>query len=264
MKQAIIQKQTCWLVRPARQAFTLIELLVVIAIIAILAAMLLPALASAKAKAQSMQCVNNMKQIITAIHMYANDNRDGLVYPNWDPPAVVGWLYTPTGVTTPDGTVGVGPRYNGANPMLPYQGGLLWPFLGKTMKVYVCPLENTNMTWWKNRTQQLSSYVMNGAICGTPNLPNRPIMWNKLFAFQQDAYIAWEPDLIIGGYNDGSSYPDNATPGEGPGPRHSKKGATLMVVSGAVEFVQLSKWYSLAGSATRNQVWCDPKTANGR
>ena len=263
MKQAIILKQTCRPVRPARQAFTLIELLVVIAIIAILAAMLLPALAAAKEKAQSMQCVSNMKQVVTAIHLYANDNRDGLVYPNWDPPAIVGWLYTPTGVTTPDGTVGVGAKYNPTNPQLPYQGGLLWPFLGKTMKVYVCPKENMQMTWWKNRPQQLSSYIMNGAICGTPGSV-AAIKWNKLSAFQQNAYIAWEPDLILGGYNDGSSYPDNAYPGEGPGPRHSKKGANLMVISGAVEFVQLNKWYSLASSLTRNEVWCDPDTGNGR
>ncbi len=76
--------------RSSRTAFTLIELLVVIAIIAILAAMLLPALAKAKVKANQAKCVNNVKQLTLAGCMYVADNR--MLVPDSYQGTTGGWL----------------------------------------------------------------------------------------------------------------------------------------------------------------------------
>jgi len=141
--------------RSGEQVFTLIELLVVIVIIAILTALLLPALSKAKTKAITIACLNHLKQLTLAAHLYAGDHADAIA-PNFLTSSKA-WV---------DGDVSKLPD---AIDLTKVRNAKLFPY-NQSVDIYRCPADKLPVNG--TAAQRVRSYSLN-CMMGNNNEPGR-------------------------------------------------------------------------------------------
>jgi prepilin-type N-terminal cleavage/methylation domain-containing protein/prepilin-type processing-associated H-X9-DG protein len=180
--------------RTSRRAFTLIELLTVIAIIAILAAILFPAFAKAREKAQQTSCTSNLKQLSLGILMYTQDY-DQLLPGAWGGPGGVnqlgGWTFCSSFAT-------------GASGAFDPSQGSIFPYI-KNAQIYVCPDDDV---------EQGQSYAVNSLLLNPTGLTSAfhsGMRLTRIHAPSSTVLLVEEASTPVGSTNDGWFYLDPST-----------------------------------------------------
>ncbi len=239
------------------RGFTLIELLVVIAIIAILAAMLLPALASAKAKAQRIQCTSQVKQLDLGMMMFPNDNNGTFPPGAWQGAASDltwdCWLNNYIGGNAPQQDMSGGVFVSADDPASIVEAQSLG--FAVAPKILTCPADQFPKVNWMTGppTFATRSYAMNAA----------GATWGTFVQVNDDRRSYPLPSLQqAGAHGVGIYWTDNKG---GNDPDWNAAGYKTTVVNDPAGTILLTEDASSQGCA--GNVWpsvcCGPQTSDG-